>query len=72
MDVTRHHETDSLIRAFHESLIVHESADEPVRKVARLEALFTALGGTGEAERVLRPALAPREAELAALCAAGL
>ena len=43
--VTRHHQTDSLIRAFHESLIVHESAEEPVRKVARLEALFTAHGG---------------------------
>ncbi|HEY3654732.1 MAG TPA: Tn3 family transposase [Steroidobacteraceae bacterium] len=43
--VTRHHQTDSLIRAFHESLILHESADEPVRKVAGLEELFTAHGG---------------------------
>src|SRR5216684_8969218 len=43
--VARHHQTDSLIRTFHESLIVHDSADEPARKVARLETLFTAHGG---------------------------
>jgi hypothetical protein len=43
--VARHHQTDSLIRAFHESLIVHDSADKPARKVARLDALFTAHGG---------------------------
>jgi hypothetical protein len=37
--------TDSLIRAFHESLIVHNSDDQPARKVERLETLFTAHGG---------------------------
>jgi TnpA family transposase len=43
--VARHHQTDSLIRAFHESLIVHDGADKPARKVARLEALYAAHGG---------------------------
>jgi hypothetical protein len=43
--VTRHYQTDQLIRTFHESLIVHDSVDEPARKVERLEALFIAHGG---------------------------
>jgi hypothetical protein len=43
--VTRHYQTDQLIRTFHESLIVHDSVDEPARKVERLEALFIACGG---------------------------
>jgi hypothetical protein len=37
--------TDSLIRAFHDSLIVHDSDDPPARKVERLETLYTAHGG---------------------------
>ena len=37
--------TDSLIRAFHDSLIVHESDDEPARKMEQLEALYAAHGG---------------------------
>ena len=37
--------TDSLIRVFHESLIVHDSDDKPERKLERLEELFTAHGG---------------------------
>jgi hypothetical protein len=37
--------TDSLIRAFHESLIVHDSDDQPARKVEQLEAVFAAHGG---------------------------
>jgi len=41
----RHHQTDSLVRAFHESLIVHDGVDKPARKVARLEALFSQHGG---------------------------
>jgi TnpA family transposase len=41
----RHYQTDQLIRAFHESLIVHDSADEPARKVGRLEAVFAMHGG---------------------------
>lgn len=41
----RHHQTDSLVRAFHESLIVHDGVDKPARKVARLEALFSQYGG---------------------------
>lgn len=35
--MTRHHETDSLIRAFHESLIVHDSADEPAPLLALID-----------------------------------
>jgi hypothetical protein len=41
----RQAETDSLIRAFHNSLIVHGSDDKPVEKVQRLEALFAECGG---------------------------
>jgi hypothetical protein len=41
----RQAETDSLIRAFHNSLIVHGSDDKPAEKVQRLEALFAACGG---------------------------
>jgi hypothetical protein len=37
--------TDSLIHAFHESLIVHDIDDQLARKVERLETLFTAHGG---------------------------
>jgi TnpA family transposase len=37
--------TDLLIHTFHESLIVHDSDDQPARKVERLETLFTAHGG---------------------------
>jgi hypothetical protein len=43
--VARHHQTDTLIRAFHESLIVHGDTETPARKVARLETLFTDHGG---------------------------
>lgn len=43
--VGRHHQTDSLIRAFHDSLVVHECEDDPAQKVIRLEALFAACGG---------------------------
>ena len=41
----RHSETDSLIRAFHDSLIVHGSEGNPAEKLQRLEALFVARGG---------------------------
>jgi TnpA family transposase len=41
----RHHQTDSLIRAFHESLIVHDGTEKPARKLARLDALFVQYGG---------------------------
>jgi hypothetical protein len=41
----RHAETDSLIRAFHESSIVHGSEGNPAEKVQRLEVLFAARGG---------------------------
>jgi TnpA family transposase len=41
----RHAETDSLIRAFHDSLIVHGSEGNPTEKLQRLETLFTARGG---------------------------
>jgi hypothetical protein len=43
--VGRRHQTDSLICAFHESLIVHGSADNPAQKIARLEEMFAARGG---------------------------
>jgi hypothetical protein len=43
--VGRHHQTDSLIRAFHDSLIVHGSEEDPAHKVTRLEALFARCGG---------------------------
>jgi TnpA family transposase len=42
---TRHYQTDQLIRTFRESLIVHDSADEPALKVDRLEAVFVMHGG---------------------------
>jgi hypothetical protein len=32
--VAHHHQTDTLIRAFHESLIVHDGTETPARKVA--------------------------------------
>ncbi len=41
----RHAETDSLIRAFHESLLVHGSEGSAAEKLQRLEALFAARGG---------------------------
>lgn len=41
----RRNRTDSLIRAFHDSLIVHGLEDEPVKKVARVESVFAAQGG---------------------------
>ena len=41
----RRNKTDSLIRAFHDSLIVHGLEDDPVKKVARVESVFAAQGG---------------------------
>lgn len=41
----RRNKTDALIRAFHDSLIVHGSEFDPAQKVSRLETLFTAQGG---------------------------
>jgi TnpA family transposase len=41
----RQSQTDSLIRALHDSLVVHGADEGPVGKVARLEALFIAHGG---------------------------
>src|SRR5665647_90496 len=37
--------TDALIRAFHDSLLVHGLEADPVQKVARVESVFTAQGG---------------------------
>ncbi len=42
---SRRNKTDSLIRAFHDSLIVHGLEADPVQKVARVESVFTAQGG---------------------------
>lgn len=42
---TRRSKTDVLIRAFHDSLIVHGSESDPLQKVSRVDALFAALGG---------------------------
>lgn len=47
----RHGETDSLIRAFHDSLIVHGSEGNPAGKLQRLEALFVARGGRDQLEQ---------------------
>ena len=41
----RRNKTDALIRAFHDSLIVHGLEADPVQKVARVESIFTAQGG---------------------------
>jgi hypothetical protein len=41
----RHSKTDSLIRAFHESLIVCGTSDDPAEKIGKLEALFVSHGG---------------------------
>jgi hypothetical protein len=41
----RHGQTDLLIRAFHDSLIVHGSEGNPTEKLGRLETLFAARGG---------------------------
>ena len=41
----RRNKTDALIRAFHDSLIVHGVKADPVQKVARVESLFAAQGG---------------------------
>ena len=37
--------TDALIRAFHDSLLVHGLEADPVQKVSRVESLFAAQGG---------------------------
>ena len=37
--------TDALIRAFHDSLLVHGLETDPVQKVARVETVFAAQGG---------------------------
>jgi len=42
---TRRSKTDALIRAFHDSLIVHGSESDPLQKVSRVDALFVAQGG---------------------------
>ena len=42
---SRHNKTDTLIRAFRDSLIVHGSEIEPVQKVLQVENLFEAKGG---------------------------
>jgi TnpA family transposase len=42
---SQHASTDSLIRAFHDSLVVHGSADSPAEKLQLLEVLFAARGG---------------------------
>jgi TnpA family transposase len=47
----RHQQTDSLIRAFHDSLIVHGSEQDPADKVRQLEALFAARGGLEQLTR---------------------
>lgn len=41
----RRNKTDALIRAFHDSLIVHGLEADPVQKVARVESVFIAQGG---------------------------
>lgn len=41
----RHNKTDVLIRAFHDSLIVHGSEIGPVQKILQVETLFAATGG---------------------------
>lgn len=47
----RQNQTDSLIRTFRDSLIVHGTTDDPTQKVARLEMLFTAHGGPDKLEQ---------------------
>ncbi|HAL38986.1 MAG TPA: Tn3 family transposase [Polaromonas sp.] len=42
---TRRNKTDTLIRAFRDSLIVHGSDVDPVQKVSRVETVFAAQGG---------------------------
>lgn len=42
---TRRSKTDTLIRAFHDSLIVHGTESDPLQKVSRVETLFAAQGG---------------------------
>ena len=42
---TRRSKTDALIRAFHDSLIVHCTESDPLQKVSRVETLFAAQGG---------------------------
>jgi TnpA family transposase len=42
---TRRSKTDVLIRAFHDSLVVHGSGIDPLQKVSRVETLFAAQGG---------------------------
>ncbi len=41
----RRNETDTLIRAFHDSLIIHGAPGDPAQTLARLEALYAAEGG---------------------------
>jgi len=42
---SRRIKTDTLIRAFHDSLLVHRLEADPVQKVARVETVFAAQGG---------------------------
>jgi TnpA family transposase len=47
----RQNQTDLLIRALHESLLIHSSGDAPPEKLARLDALFVAHGGRDELQQ---------------------
>ena len=48
----RQHQTDSLIRTFRDSLIVHGTGDVPTQKVAQLDALFAGQGGREVLEQI--------------------
>jgi TnpA family transposase len=48
----RRAETDTLIRAFHESLIIHAGGEDAAGKLARLEQLFVARGGREQLAQV--------------------
>jgi TnpA family transposase len=49
--VSKRGHTDSIIRTFHESLLIQAGSDEPAQKIARMDALFAAHGGREALEK---------------------
>ena len=48
---SRRNQTDTLIRTFHDALLIHGTDDAPGEKIGRLEALFASQGGRGMLEK---------------------
>jgi Domain of unknown function (DUF4158) len=67
---SRRNQTDTLIRTFHDALLIHGTDDAPGEKIGRLDPLCLA-GRTRDVREELRGALAPGATDLARLCPVG-